>query len=478
MHMREFATTGIKGLDTILFGGYPKGSTIIIEGAPGTGKTTLGFQFLYEGALYDNEPGIYITFEELPGQLYQDMMTFGWDIKRLEKENKLKIVCISPEVLLEQLLEPNSFFEKLMKDMDCKRIVIDSINLFPHQDREQYRSLLYRFRNTLRKFNITSLLIREQTQLNATIVPFEHYVVDGVIRLSLQELFEKYRKRTLEVLKMRGSKIIEGEHIYRINEDGIHLIPARSMVEDISITLDNSHSNVPTGIKTLDKNLGGGIAKGSLFLLDTNSKANYKYVIASILASRLLAGEKAIMLPSSNTSVNEMAHMLQLYGVNLQEFIDNDHIYFIEQYKRASDDDYKSNIINTARLTNDEFLNKIKKELSPIMELDAENDDQSWFVFYDLNSIFTERGKDFVIRFFAEEASHARNNGYTILSLCNFSEIGKEISSYLERTCNGVIRTWVDGNYQYLQVTKSPSGQMSEPYLIENIAEKPFIQLV
>lgn len=475
MYMSEFISTGIKGLDTILSGGYPKGSTIIIEGAPGTGKTTLGFQFLYEGAMYDDEPGIYITFEELPNQLYEDMSAFNWDIRKLEKENKLRIICISPEVLVEQMLQPNSFLESMMKDIGCKRIVVDSLNLLPASNNEEFRSMLYRFRNTLRKFGLTSLLIREQTDLDGINVPFAHYVVDGVIRLSLQEFMENYRKRTLEVLKMRGRKIIEGEHVYRITEQGIHLIPARSMVEDIALTTE--HETIPTGVKQLDRLLSGGLSRGSVFLMDTNSKANYKYLTASIITNRLLAGEKALITPSSISSVNELSGFYQLFDVNLSDYIDKDFVYILEEYRKPADKEFKPNIINTAGLDNVEFVKRLRSELSPIVKKDVENK-QPWFIYYDLNTIFTERGKDFVTKFFAEEAAEARSQGFTILALCNFKEIGQETASYLERTSNGVIRTWVDGNYQYLQVTKSPTGQMSEPYLVENIGEKPFIQLV
>jgi circadian clock protein KaiC len=67
--------------------------------------------------------------------------------------------------------------------------------------------------------------------------------------------------------------------------------------------------------------------------------------------------------------------------------------------------------------------------------------------------------------------------GMTMLVLCNFSEIGPEVSAFLERTSNGVIRTWVDGAYQYMQVTKSPNGVISEPYVVETTTQAPFMRL-
>lgn len=475
--MQNTISTGISGLDYILYGGFPQASSIIVEGSPGTGKTTLGLQFLYHGAVQFGEPGIYVTFEELPEQLYRDMLAFGWDLRRLERENRLRIVCMSPEVLMEQMMASNGLFEHMVQEIQCRRVVIDSISLFqygvyrPHR----HRQVIYSLRNILRKFSLTSLLIREQTHADSGEIPFENYVADGVIRLTLQEHLRKYRKRILEVLKMRGSMIMEGEHMYRITEQGIHVIPALSMVEDKLVT--QHQQTVSTGLARLDQVLSGGIPKGSVFILDTNSKANYKYLLASVYANRILAGDKSVVLLSSSTTIRDMEDLLQLFGVSLRQEIDNGNAYFIEHYSRPIPPGYESAVLDVSGLDNEEYIRQRREKLSWITGESQESGD-NWFAYYDLNTIVSERGQDFVMRFFAEETARARARGITVFVLCNFTEIGPETSSFLERTCNGVIRTWVDGKYQYLQVTKSPNGRMSEPYIVENIAEPPFIRLV
>lgn len=174
-------STGIAGLDYILHGGIPQGASVAVEGTPGTGKTTLGFQFLVQGIVQHDEPGIYITFEELPEQLYKDMMAFGWDLRQLEKENKLRVLCMSPEVLMEQMMAPGGLFEQVVEQIRCKRAVIDSISLFQYgTDRKDLRrQAIYSLRNILRKFSITALLIKEQTVDASGEVPFENFVVGG-----------------------------------------------------------------------------------------------------------------------------------------------------------------------------------------------------------------------------------------------------------------------------------------------------------
>ena len=86
---KDKVITGVKGLDEMLDGGIVRGSSLVIAGSPGTGKTTLGVEFIYRGITLHKENGIIITFEELPDRLCEDMLNFGWDLKKLESEGKL-----------------------------------------------------------------------------------------------------------------------------------------------------------------------------------------------------------------------------------------------------------------------------------------------------------------------------------------------------------------------------------------------------
>ncbi len=475
--MNKYTKTGIEGLDFIISGGFPTGSTILLDGAPGTGKTILGMQFLYQGAMYHNEPGIYISFEQFPDQIYEDMNAFGWDIRQLEKENKLRVVCMSPEVLLEQMKQPNGLFDHIVKEINCKRIVIDSLNLlYSGMDNQiEERKTIYTLRNILRKYVLTSILIHEHTSIKREEIPFVSYVVDGVINLNLQQHNVIYRKRTLEVLKMRGRKIREGEHIYRLTDSGVHLVPALSLIEDKVVT--EEQANISTGIPMLDQLLSGGIPRGTSFILDTNSKANYSYLLASIVTSRVQAGENIIMLLSSLTTVQDIGHLFNLYGVNLADLVERKKVYFIEHYDRPIPDEYKSVVINVNHVSDLDYSKHLSEKMGSIVSESLQKGEK-WFAYYDLNTIVSTRGRDFAKTLFAQEVAKTSAAGISMIALCNFTEIGTETSSFLERTCNGVFQTWVDGNYQYFQLKKSPQGHMSQPLLVENIQSKPFIRLV
>lgn len=464
--------TGVRGLDVLLDGGFPRGSTVMVEGAPGTGKTTLGMQFLYYGAALDGEAGIYVTFEEFPDQLYRDMLALGWDLRKLEAEGTLRVVSMSPDIFLEQLIEPGGLVERLIRQIDCRRIVIDSISLFRYgaANEEEHRRMLYRLRNILRKHELTSLLIKERGTMRDE-SGFEAYIADGFIQLQLKQQMDKYRVRTLEVLKMRGRRIREGEHVYRLTDKGVRLIPARSMIEDLAVL--NSRDKVPTGIAMLDELLEGGFAQGSVYLLDTNSKANYKYLVASVLANRLRSGDKVLALLSSFLTPYDLDKMLALQGLSMSELAMEGRIYFIEHYTRPYPQECEPNVMDVSGLNNAEYRRAVQEKVALLTEAGG-----NWFIYYDLNTVIAERGKSYALKYFAEDSAGVKALCMTMMVLCNFSEIGPEVSAFLERTCNGVIRTWVDGAYQYMQVIKSPNGVISEPYVVETITQAPFMRLV
>src|SRR5438552_17853688 len=104
----DLLKTGIKGLDEILFGGIPRGNIILLAGTAGTGKTTLGVEFVYRGARQFNEPGVIVLFEVAPDKLIRDAALFGWDLRELERERRLKIIFTTRQVLQQQLQQADS----------------------------------------------------------------------------------------------------------------------------------------------------------------------------------------------------------------------------------------------------------------------------------------------------------------------------------------------------------------------------------
>jgi circadian clock protein KaiC len=472
----QYTKSGNTCLDTILQGGIPQGSSIVIEGAPGTGKTTLAIQFLHYGATQEHEPGIYITFEELPDQIYQDMEQFGWHLKELEQQNLLRIICISPKLFIEQITKAGGLIEQVITELQCKRMVIDSVSLMrlESDDTASFRKTFYSLRNALRKFHITALLLQESMNSIHNEIPLENYVSDGVIRLSLKNHMENFRKRTLEVLKMRGTSIMEGEHHFKITNNGVHVVPSLSLIGDKILA---SGQLVSTGVPKMDQLLFGGIPKGTAFLVDTNSKANYIYFVTSIIAERLKAGHNVVSISSSLTTLQDLVVQYQMFDVDFMDVVRKQQFIIIEHFGRSYPEEILQSVIDVSNLDNDTYKKILADKLNPIMAPSYYRG-ENWFIYYDLNTMFSQRGVDFVNQVYAEEISRCRAYGLTILALCNFAEISPDLASYLERSSSGVIRTWVDGSYQYMQLAKSPHGVISEPLIVENIPQSPYINLL
>lgn len=218
--------TGIAGLDEMLGGGFLRETANLVEGAPGTGKTTLAMQFIYQGILHDNEPGLIITFEEFPQQYYHDAAAFGWDFIDLEKRGLLKVVMTSPEVSRLDLESVGGMIESHVTEMGVRRVVVDSVTHFARltQDPVELRSLEYSFINALKRQGLTSLLTRESTALlgESTEDTSLSFVVDSYLILRYVEIESTIRKALL-VLKMRGSDHARDIRQYEITQNGIEV---------------------------------------------------------------------------------------------------------------------------------------------------------------------------------------------------------------------------------------------------------------
>lgn len=236
--MNKKCPTGIPGLDDLLGGGFPRARSILLSGTCGTGKTTFAVQFLYNGIVQYNEPGIMISLEQDPGELKQDMMVYGFDLSKVEKEGKLVIVdtslsrvglnkfgeVLTPASGTEQpegsmSLLPDEFnMERILeivvskaKRIGAKRVVFDSIPALDFMIESEHGDLKHVMRQLLLVVNyrlkaagLTTLLITEIPEdggLSAHGV--ESYVADGTIILTINEALDS---RTMKIRKMRQTK--------------------------------------------------------------------------------------------------------------------------------------------------------------------------------------------------------------------------------------------------------------------------------
>jgi circadian clock protein KaiC len=222
----ERVKTGIPGLDEMLWGGLLPQTANLVEGAPGTGKTTLGMQFIYHGIVACGEPGIILTFEEFPQQYYSDAGGFGWDFHQMEREGKLRVVMTSPEVSKADLEQAGGRIEKLVQEIGARRILVDSLSHFERlgENPARLRSIVYGFINALKREGLTAVLTRESMALLGEAGGDEAFAffVDSYILLRYVEIESTIHKAIL-VLKMRGSNHDKGIRQFEITSRGIEV---------------------------------------------------------------------------------------------------------------------------------------------------------------------------------------------------------------------------------------------------------------
>jgi KaiC/GvpD/RAD55 family RecA-like ATPase len=226
--MKERILTGIPGLDQLLDGGLIPNRSILVQGGPGTGKSTFAMQYLIAGALHEDEPGVLISMEYETSDLISDMEKFGWPIRQLIKEGKLIIVTPpggfeDPDGLdVDDMI--NFVHEQVMK-IQASRLVIDSLNSLEVSLDPDYfdRRELLRFITLIRDLGCTTILVAED--YDETRDSMYAYLAHGVIKLyNFQQ--GANRLRGIEILKMRGLNHSSLTHSMTIDaKNGITVLP-------------------------------------------------------------------------------------------------------------------------------------------------------------------------------------------------------------------------------------------------------------
>ena len=218
--------TGITELDEMLHGGFLPQTANLVEGAPGTGKTTLGMQFIYNGITQYDEPGLILTFEEFPQQYYRDAASFGWDFKQLEQEGKLKVIMTNPEISRLDLENVGGMIETMANEIGARRVLVDSLSHFQKltEDPVELRQIQYSFINALKREGLTALLTKESDAILGEAYSDESvaFVADSYLMLRYVEI-ESAIQKALLVLKLRGSDHAKDIRQFQIKAHGIEV---------------------------------------------------------------------------------------------------------------------------------------------------------------------------------------------------------------------------------------------------------------
>ncbi|MDH5695056.1 MAG: circadian clock protein KaiC [Dehalococcoidia bacterium] len=298
----EKLKTGISGFDLVANGGLPKGRVTLVSGTAGSAKTVFACQFLGEGITKSNENGVFVTFEERPDDIRRNMLGFGWDIQRWEAEGKWAFVDASPEPAQAASIIGSYDFGALLARVEyavskvgAKRVSMDSIGAiftrFP--DAGIVRGELFRISSALREMGVTSVVTAERTQEYGEISRYgaEEFVADDVVILR-NILEEEKRRRTVEILKFRGTNHQKGEYPFTvIPNEGVVVIPLSA----IELKQKSSNIRVSSGNPELDKMCGGGFFRDSIILVSGATGCGKTLMVTEFIGGGASNGERCLL---------------------------------------------------------------------------------------------------------------------------------------------------------------------------------------
>lgn len=295
--------TGIPAFDVIAKGGLPENRTTLVSGTAGSGKTVFAIQFLAAGIKDGNQNGVFVTFEESGADIRQNMRSFGWDLAEWERQGKLAIVDASPDPDIESV-ESGTFdlgallarVEHAVRKVGAKRVAVDSLGAMFSQFSDQaiVRRELFRIAWRLKGMGVTALLTAERTADYGPVARFgvEEFIADNVMILR-NVLEDENRRRTIEILKFRGTDHYKGEFPLTIAADsGIVVIPLSGM----QLKQKSSDVRISSGNSDLDKMCGGGFFRDSVILVSGATGTGKTLTVTQFLKGGMEAGERCLLL--------------------------------------------------------------------------------------------------------------------------------------------------------------------------------------
>jgi len=478
--MHETVSTGCKTLDQLIGGGIIEGTALLINGGAGTGKTTLGLQFLVEGARESDEKGLYILVEGDPIRILSqyESLKLGEHVKTgnitildlAQSRIGISRNYLSPNIIHCPEADLNHallhIFE-LIEERNIQRVVLDSVDAFMTivmREIIQARDVLFRITEFCRHEGVTSIFISEKSKtVDYRTDPFEEHVADGVLSLD-REIIGNQAIRTLQILKMRGIAHDSRIHPFKISDTGVHIISPPIISKKKSVSGINGF-----GIPELDSFIPADY-KG-LILLETDSESTHwipivtSYLCAGIRnkdpiyylvtgkESRMIAEQffsKVRQKVSEDTLMKSKIMVIDLLAdLDSQKSFKSDWLPNYVLYQIIEKPYDPKNVFELLINTKKEFMGQYSSSEEPTL----------FRKFEILSERALELGENQVLQFMNNYYSSLLPQGFLCLGVLNPDIHSLQFTKAVEFFSDVIIRTWIADGQPLLQVVKAPYGQ-------------------
>lgn len=473
MPVQQRIPTGVPGLDNLLHGGLLEGDAVLVSGSPGSGKSTLGMQFLHEGIMRYDEPGFFITFEEFPQQIYRDAMNFGWDFRALEEDDKLKVLFTSPDLMYQDIKRHEGIFPEMIREIGARRVVVDSLTHFQRlaNDEGELREIIYSLINALKREGLTPLLLRELADGEVPGTVAEEYTADVVVYLS-QDRINGQRMRFIEVLKSRGSRHVPAKSLFVFSEQGLEIVPP---FQEPQFRYQEA---ISLGAPELDSLIGGGIPYGAFYLFEVASELHQEIFEINFMRETLRAQDSLFELATTATHRERLRQLTANYGMK-------------EEYGQAID----TGALRVINITADMRMPDAALLANDSWEADGENGihhalaqlDEAFQsttrmhrgrLFLDFTRLLTTLNEEAFFSMLMSIQDIMRRYGGVCLGFLNPQAVPASAREKLRSEADGLVGIWREGNYDYIQALKTLNAARTLAHGFVETSTPPYLRIL